>query len=1232
MSDLYGGKYTSSLYKRKEPSSLYGGLQKPGKISQGDLELLPYLQQERAQQAEEKSWLTPLELVFDLLSRPQYLTANIGQDIAEGKSLDKILTGAWKGLTGERKGDWKTTLFGGKDVGEKAEGKGIFPGATWAKNKIPILGDIPIVKNLAGTWEDAIGLLANIVLDPTTYMTFGMKAGATAANKASARFAAKEAVKKSIFDAGNIDDLAKMAKKGFDKNAFKELAERSIPGAEKYLKRFIAPKDMAKFNERLFNKSFKEMLGMTGKEFTEKMVKGTAEGSAELLERATDEFAKQGMKGLKFNIGEIAKINPNNKLAQNYYNFIKLADDLPPSKIKSIYEDLLEAGAEGSLNVEKIFGPSFDRFLDFKKSMDWYRSADFAANVAHLGERKVADFFGKEIGKGVRRPNFLAQTSEKIKSAIGRSPIGSFGKAVAAKLDGPVGWLKKTLNIKNPYEQMLGQMKMDNHYYADMLIHDGIAGVDSIYGKIDDKTLETVRDILDYGKAKNIADPVKLLTDPQVSKMLSGADAKKVGKLLQQHRDLVQQWFLEESELAGKGLLVSFEPIANYLHHRSQVASKKIPTRELGPFRPGFTKHQVTDLTTIARQDQSVIKHFLGVDDATAKKIADMGWSTTNMDLKEMMMYRAHAHARAVATANMAEMFAQFGVKLDPTTMTPDVAASLSRAGEAAFAGMREIQTEIPALKGMLFDEDVANILDRIIPVVESDKGMGKLRKAMSYLTSMFKGYATLSPGFHLRNDRSNMVTGFINYGAGFLNPKRKLDGILLSAYGLYGEEGMKKLVGKIGMKDYAINKLLNKTVGGKTYRQWAQVMREKGIISKASMGYNLEEAIEKLGTKDPLLKRLNPLATDNVYFKGSREVGAVIESSARAQGFLIDIEKMAGKGGGAASGMIDEAVRNVKKYFFDYEDLSKVEQQYLKKIIPFYSWIRKNIALQIDQLIRKPGTMGAVAKTVKAMTDEEAEDVPEWARMQGGIPVDQSAEGIAQVLFPDLPFKDINQIPVMFDMEGPIPVPKPQPQAAWDNFLSMAHPVFKTVTTLTGEGWDPFRRQQLDSKSPAPRAFRLLGKNPEVFAFIDSVFKAVGIKDGLGLEVDEKTNKIQMDGQAAKLLEDNFLLLRRLDDMGDVVTNIFPQIEEELERLTGITSKYEDKQKVMRTLSTMLGFSQKDFDRDKQAEYEFRDALRRAEAERAKDRRKTPGSQRRSSRYYQSYQKRIRRLRSATE
>lgn len=49
------------------------------------------------------------------------------------------------------------------------------------------------------------------------------------------------------------------------------------------------------------------------------------------------------------------------------------------------------------------------------------------------------------------------------------------------------------------------------------------------------------------------------------------------------------------------------------------------------------------------------------------------------------------------------------------------------------------------------------------------------------------------------------------------------------------------------------------------------------------------------------------------------------------------------------------EARRVVDKFLFDYGDLSPYESQVLKKIIPFYTWMRKNIPTQIENFVKQP-------------------------------------------------------------------------------------------------------------------------------------------------------------------------------------------------------------------------------------------------------------------------------------
>ena len=50
-----------------------------------------------------------------------------------------------------------------------------------------------------------------------------------------------------------------------------------------------------------------------------------------------------------------------------------------------------------------------------------------------------------------------------------------------------------------------------------------------------------------------------------------------------------------------------------------------------------------------------------------------------------------------------------------------------------------------------------------------------------------------------------------------------------------------------------------------------------------------------------------------------------------------------------------DVAAQEMKKSLFDYTDLSQFERTWMKRLIPFYSWSRKNIPAQLGSLIKNP-------------------------------------------------------------------------------------------------------------------------------------------------------------------------------------------------------------------------------------------------------------------------------------
>jgi hypothetical protein len=121
----------------------------------------------------------------------------------------------------------------------------------------------------------------------------------------------------------------------------------------------------------------------------------------------------------------------------------------------------------------------------------------------------------------------------------------------------------------------------------------------------------------------------------------------------------------------------------------------------------------------------------------------------------------------------------------------------------------------------------------------------------------------------------------------------------------------------------------------------------------------------------------------------------------------------------GIAKGMdAEDAARNayqrVVKYHFDYDDLTEIERKVIRRFIPFYTWSRKAIPVMLQDMIRKPGKIN----NYLAAKDNLERDVPideftpQWL-LEGGawrLPVG-SGDGAGQSMWmPDLPINAIDK------------------------------------------------------------------------------------------------------------------------------------------------------------------------------------------------------------------------------
>lgn len=70
-----------------------------------------------------------------------------------------------------------------------------------------------------------------------------------------------------------------------------------------------------------------------------------------------------------------------------------------------------------------------------------------------------------------------------------------------------------------------------------------------------------------------------------------------------------------------------------------------------------------------------------------------------------------------------------------------------------------------------------------------------------------------------------------------------------------------------------------------------------------------------------------------------------------------------------------------VKKAHFDYSELSPTEQEKFKKILPFYTWTRKNLPYQMTQIVARPGKFATFPKVLNTADEIATEQDGEMAQ-----------------------------------------------------------------------------------------------------------------------------------------------------------------------------------------------------------------------------------------------------------
>ena len=267
-----------------------------------------------------------------------------------------------------------------------------------------------------------------------------------------------------------------------------------------------------------------------------------------------------------------------------------------------------------------------------------------------------------------------------------------------------------------------------------------------------------------------------------------------------------------------------------------------------------------------------------------------------------------------------------------------------------------------PSLYGNTEAVDLLNGIARINkPGVAQDLG-----NFMSGYTRFFKAYATLSPGFHIRNEISNIFS-MISAGAeiGNLREGFKLWRIL------------DQHLAQGGNLESFVNLLpdAQKEFG-----------RHSGSVMLGLAGGKTRDALEGFVDEGGKL-------TSNRALHASQKVGGKLEGSAH---FMLAYDSM------AKGFSVDHAFNRTKRYLIDYSQKSLLDES-MKDIVPFWMWMSHNLPLQIVNRWANPKPYLMYQRIVNNMNSgQDSSNTPAYLK-------DAINLGNNKYINPDLPFSKVN-------------------------------------------------------------------------------------------------------------------------------------------------------------------------------------------------------------------------------
>lgn len=375
-------------------------------------------------------------------------------------------------------------------------------------------------------------------------------------------------------------------------------------------------------------------------------------------------------------------------------------------------------------------------------------------------------------------------------------------------------------------------------------------------------------------------------------------------------------------------------------------------------------------------------KDFMAIADrlATSKKPVKLFDEGTAVPL----MARQAEAARAISTARVVEdLKAIPGAEGRPLMID---AAERTAQMQADEGFKRYVKVDVPGMGEYYVPPGLQEDIKQAFYTLQPDTVAGALKAANKW-QAFWKTWATaMLPGgipFAARNARSNLYLNMLD-GVPYGSPSyAKAAGMMKKAHGIARSKTHAEAIAREGLDTVLLREM------GKDAELLIEAQK-RGVLDKSFFDIDFEDfdaSAKQLGVrgaapdKNIASRALRfQFSTQGGMAKGGRALNQAVEHHARLTNFLHNAQKL---------GNLDEAAAHTKTALFDYSALTPFEAKIMKNVIPFYTFMRKNIPQQYKTAITDPRLITLPENIASAATTEGPEDMPAYmdranARMPG--------------------------------------------------------------------------------------------------------------------------------------------------------------------------------------------------------------------------------------------------------